>query len=302
MAEERLIDDDKDKKYRFRINENGEEELVIDEGAEEEQTPPATEAELELPQEAFPEEEDLMTEEQLAAKRELEEKERAERARRVEELLSSARADVSRGGYATALEYLERAEEIDEENGEIYALRMTAYTRSFTDYSLINKAAESAEGVASYTSRERKDEMLLKSKTALEDNIAQLRKTVAALDKENEEKKAERAVKFVKDRNVALAVLFAVLVALGAFVGCAAYFALIIYTVQTGLYLVLTIVFGALAFVAFIALAFAARRLNITARRVRLNNRNTSTELGRTMLLKQEELRSFLAVYNALKD
>ena len=29
MAEERLIDEDKDRKYRLRINEDGEEELVI---------------------------------------------------------------------------------------------------------------------------------------------------------------------------------------------------------------------------------------------------------------------------------
>ena len=36
MAEERIIDDDKDKKYRIRINEDGEEELeVIDLGMDE---------------------------------------------------------------------------------------------------------------------------------------------------------------------------------------------------------------------------------------------------------------------------
>ena len=35
MAEERLIDDDKDRKYKIRINEDGEEELVIDDRVEE---------------------------------------------------------------------------------------------------------------------------------------------------------------------------------------------------------------------------------------------------------------------------
>ena len=34
MAEERLIDADKDKKYRIKINADGEEELVVDEGVE----------------------------------------------------------------------------------------------------------------------------------------------------------------------------------------------------------------------------------------------------------------------------
>ena len=29
MAEERLIDDDKDRKYKIRVNEDGEEELII---------------------------------------------------------------------------------------------------------------------------------------------------------------------------------------------------------------------------------------------------------------------------------
>ena len=37
MAEERLIDDDKDRKYRIRKNENGEEELVIIDDVEEEE-------------------------------------------------------------------------------------------------------------------------------------------------------------------------------------------------------------------------------------------------------------------------
>ena len=37
MAEERFIDDDKDRKYRIRINEAGEEELEILENPEEEE-------------------------------------------------------------------------------------------------------------------------------------------------------------------------------------------------------------------------------------------------------------------------
>ena len=37
MAEERLIDADKDKKYKIRINENGEEELVVVDNSDEEE-------------------------------------------------------------------------------------------------------------------------------------------------------------------------------------------------------------------------------------------------------------------------
>ena len=38
MAEERLIDDDKDRKYKIRINEDGEEELVIDDTPDEDES------------------------------------------------------------------------------------------------------------------------------------------------------------------------------------------------------------------------------------------------------------------------
>ena len=69
MAEERLIDADKDKKYRIKINADGEEELVVDEGVE-----PVEEVVQEVLFEVEEisednEEEAVMTPEQLAAKR-----------------------------------------------------------------------------------------------------------------------------------------------------------------------------------------------------------------------------------------
>ena len=68
MAEERLIDDDKDKKYRIKINADGEEELVINEDAEE-QTENVEEVAFEAPeQEDNDEEAAVLTPEQYAAK------------------------------------------------------------------------------------------------------------------------------------------------------------------------------------------------------------------------------------------
>ena len=45
MAEERLIDEDKDKKYRIKINADGEEELVIEGGEQQ----PEEEAVFDVP-------------------------------------------------------------------------------------------------------------------------------------------------------------------------------------------------------------------------------------------------------------
>lgn len=303
MAEERLIDEDKDRKYKIKINADGEEELVI-EGGEPENKPedPVEEVMFEVAEvEEDDEEAAVMTPEQLAAKREQEEKERAERKRCAEELIKDAAHDCSLLKFATALEYLEQAEELDGENGDLYALRLTAYTRGFTDYSQITTAAEVAEDVAKYTSEEKKGEMLAKSSAALEENIATLRASVKALNKENEEKKAERAVKFKKDRNKAVIAFAAVFGALALFVALAGYFGSVMYTVSDGTYLILTCVFGGLSLVTLFALAFCARYLNITCRRVRLNMRNTSTQLGRDLLAEQAKLKSFIAVYSALK-
>ena len=50
MAEERLIDDDKDKKYKIRINEQGEEELVLDETRAESDAEESDEVGFEVPE------------------------------------------------------------------------------------------------------------------------------------------------------------------------------------------------------------------------------------------------------------
>lgn len=301
MAEERLIDADKDKKYRIKVNEDGEEELVVVESGEGEDAEATAEVLFEVAEAKDDEEEAVMTPEQLAAKREQEEKERKERQKQVDELLQKASADIALYRYATALELLEKAEEIDGKCGEIYALKLIAYTRGFTDYSQITPAAEGVDDIKEYTSAERKAELLIQAEPSFEQNIAELRERVKAMDKENEEKKAERAVKFKKDRNVSLIVFFSIFAVLAVFGGLTGYFASIIYTVSTGKFLILTCVFGALCFIALLALALAARRLNITCRRVRLNTRNTSTQLGRDLLKEQAKLKAFIAVYSALK-
>lgn len=300
MAEERLIDTDKDKKYRIRINENGEEELVVEEGAEDGEAA-IEEVMFAVPDEIGENDENGLTEEELEEKRRREEQERAERQKKVDELLAKAKSESLLYRYATALEYIEKAEELDGENGEAQALKLVAYTRNFTDYSQIVPAAEVAEKFKAYTSDERKAELLKTAQPAIDEEVAKLRATVSAMNKENEEKKAERAVRFNRDRNIATGVFCALFAVLAVCAGLAGYFATLIYTISTNDYLIATCVLGGAAFVALIAVAFAARYLNVTCRRVRLNKRNTSTQLGRDLLSEQAKLKALVAVYSALK-
>lgn len=302
MAEERLIDADKDKKYRIRKNENGEDELVVEEGeAAEESGQAYEEVMFAVPEEVDERDEEGLTPEQLEEKRKLEEQARAERQRQLEEYLKKAKSESLLYRYATALECLEKAEELDGENGEVQALKLVAYTRNFTDYSQIVPAAAFSEKLVQYSSDERKAELLKAAKPSLEDEIAKLRTTVSAMNKENEEKKAERAVRFKRDRNIAIGIFCVLAAVLITFIALAVYNSTLIYTVPTNKYLIRTGVFAGLALLDLFAVTFAARQLNITCRRVRLNKKNTTTQLGRDLLTEQAKLKAFIAVYSALK-
>lgn len=299
MAEERLIDADKDKKYRIKVNENGEEELVVVEG----ETPEADYQEVmfAVPEEIAEGDVSGLTPEQLEERRKREEEERAERQRQVEELLKKAKSESLLYRYVTALENVQKVEELDNENGEAQALKLVAYTRNFTDYSQIINAAAGVDKLVNYTSDERKAELLKTAQPSLESEISKLRTTVSAMNKENEEKKAERAVRFNRDRNIAIGVFCALAAVLIVFASLAGYYSTLIFTVPTDKYLTLTCVFAGLAFSELFAVAFAARQLNITCRRVRQNKKNTTTQLGRDLLAEQAKLKAFVAVYSALK-
>lgn len=302
MAEERLIDDDKDRKYRVVKNPDGEDELVIDDSKEPAAQAEEEEVSFDAPEEyAQNQEEEILTPEQLAALREREEKEKRERALKAEDLLRRASKDCAANKFATALEYLEKAEELDSGNGEIYALRLSAYTRNFTDYSQIAEASGSVNGLTEHTSAERKAELFAKSSVALEENIASLRSKVSAMNAENEAKKAERAVRFKRDMFISIAAALVAAGVLAVFIWQIFFNINLIYTVSTNKYVVLAGVFGGLSFIMLIGLAFALRWVNITCRRVVLNRRNTSTKLGRDLLAEQAKLKAFLAVYTALK-
>ena len=88
MAEERLIDDDKDKKYKIRKNAEGVDELYIDGEPEEELT-------FEIPEfETDDEEAAVMTPEQLAAREKMREDEERRRVEKIADLIQDRKSVV----------------------------------------------------------------------------------------------------------------------------------------------------------------------------------------------------------------
>ncbi|MGN0824610.1 MAG: hypothetical protein ACI4MB_06060 [Candidatus Coproplasma sp.] len=299
MAEERLIDTDKDKKYKIRKNADGEDELYIDDSAAEEQVEEVT---------FLVDEEELEeTEENSAASFAYDEenernfKEKKQNALKAAELVESARKECEKGWYASAVESLEKAIELDGENGEIYALEIVAYTRNFTDYSRIKDAKEYAGELKKYTDKQTKKELFEKSSESMLSNINALSRKVAALSEENEKQKEIRAKKFIADRNKAITFICVSLSFFAVFFGLSTYFFLNIHSIQTNTNLILAIVFTSLEFIALVFTAFILRQLLTACRRVRLNKKNTATKLGREMLANQADLDAFNAIYNALK-
>lgn len=294
MAEERLIDDDKDKKYRFRINEKGEEELIIDDGANEDA--PAEEAEISFDEAASEyqfSDDGTEGEEITAAQRE-----------KLSALLDSARADVDEGRYSTALESIETARAILPEDGELCALRLEAYTCRFTEYPdrILPDAADAARDVKKYSSAQAKKDMFSRAGGKLRAMIAQLKEQAQEVSAVNEQKKAERAEIFLADRKKALVRFICAAVPFVAFLVLACVFSTMLFADMTGRFIVLTAVFGGLAFISFIILAFMSRFLNIAARRVRLNRDNSRTEIGRKYLAISGRLDALQEIYDCLSE
>ncbi|MGN1060795.1 MAG: hypothetical protein ACI4QN_03595 [Candidatus Coproplasma sp.] len=297
MAEERLIDTDKDKKYRIRKNADGEDELFIDDSEDEEQVEEVTF----MVEEEEPEEGEEGTAERPDNADEAESEIKRKKAEEAETLIKSARRDCKNGKFATAVDYLEKAIELDPENGEIYALELIAYTRNFTDYSRIGDAKEYIEELKKYTSAQTKGELFEKSSDGLQENINKLSRRVAELSEENKKQKAIRAKKFIADRNRAIVLTCVALGVFAVFFGLSTYFFLNIHSIQTNTNFILAIVFTALEVIALVFTAVILRQLLTACRRVRLNKKNTATKLGRELLARKAELDAFTAIYEALK-
>ena len=300
MAEERLIDDDKDRKYKIRINEKGEEELVITPEADEE-VPEALG--LVIPEfDGDDEEAAVMTPEQLAARQKAQEEETARKAARVEELLARGRELLDSGEFEGATFQFSKAQEIDGENGEVLSLKLKALSRNFTDYTQLDDCADTADEVNKFCSDEQKKELLSLSEP-LKIKLESVREETKKLNEENEEKKSERREAFTAKRKKSMLALAATAVPFLIFLIVAISIAsTIMFASEDGTYLIMTIVFGVVALIFFVASLFTAHKFWESSRNVKLNESNSSTKLGREYEAKKNEFDKLTRIYGAFNE
>ena len=287
MAEERLIDDDKDRKYKIRKNADGEDELYIDlDGGEEE----AHESiEFEVPEfDTDDEEAAVLTPEQFAERERLKREEEARANAKVEDLLSHARSLIDEQSYEGALYCITEAEELMENDGRVAAVKLLAVTENLRSFSG-EEVASAVEGVENNCNTEQKKELAQRLEM-LKGQADALSKEVDALQSVNEEKKAERRAVFLKKRKNSLIFFTATAVPFLVFLILGIYFSTVMHAVKDGRNIVLTFVFFGIAGALFVAFLFAAHMLWDSAKKVSLNEKNSSTKTGREYESKQEQL------------
>lgn len=293
MAEERLIDEDKDRKYRIRLNENGDEEMVAIDDTD-------VDAEPDIPfYEIVSDEENdgLTVDEVLARKRQRQEDMRA----RAEALKDEGREKLAMGDYEGALTALEEASRNTEYDGELYFMLLKARTRDMTEFSSLSECAEASEGVREYSTPEQKGE--LREKTAkLEEYIAEVEKKREALSKENESGKAERRTLFVGKFRRATVIFAIAAVLFAALAVTAIVCASMLYADKEGLFIILTAVFGGGAAVALIVTAFTLHSFLNARRKVKLNESDSSTAVGRRFLECDGEYSYLRKIYSDIND
>ena len=297
MAEERLIDEDKDRKYKIRKNADGEDELYIDlaDGEEEEKES----IEFEVPEfETDDEEAAVLTPEQFAEREKLKREEEAKKNAKVEELLSHARQLIEEQSYEGALYCISEAEELTENDGRVAAVKLLALTENLRIFSG-EEVASAVEGFENNCGSEQKAG-LSERLEGLNGQAAALKKEVDGLYSVNEEKKAERRTVFLKKRKTALVFFTATAVPLLVFLILGIYFATIMHAVKDGRNIIFTFVFFGIAGALLIVLLFAVHMLWDSVKKVSLNEKNSSTKLGREYeeeLKKSKDLKNILSAF-----
>jgi len=299
MAEERLIDDDKDRKYKIRKNADGEDELYIDDSAEEDE-------EVIIPVFEVPEEEEddedaaAMTPEEYAERERLRREENEARMQKANALISSAEQKLQSSEFEAATYDASRAEEYVK-SGEVYCLKLKALSHNFTDFTEVQGCAEAAEGVNEYADDGQRAQ-LKELAGGLVERIDKLSAEVEELSSENEQGKAERRLVFGAARKRALVYLlcaglpFAVLAVLTIVFACN------MFAAENGAFLIATIVCGAFAAIALVFTLVLLRKFITANRRFNYNESNLSTKLGREYAGKQKELELLNKIYSAIKQ
>ena len=290
MAEERLIDDDKDRKYKIRINENGEEELVIIDDEDEEEELPAYDV--------VTDEEEGLSEEELLKKAE----ERRQAARqKAETLKASAREKMEEGDFESAQYSLSQAAELIGEDGELYYLQLKAYSRGMTNFLELQKCVAAAEGVGKYSDGEQKKDLSSLS-GPLKERIAQFEEKSKSLSEENERGKEERRETFAVAKKRALIVFCCALVPFIALFVLAIVFSSMMASDLSEIYVLLTIVFSVAAVISLFIAVLTFYRYWTANRKVKLNEMDTATKIGRELISCNEELENLKSIYSSFEN
>lgn len=276
MAEERLIDDDKDRKYRIRKNADGEDELYVDVGGDEEEE----QVEFEVPEfETDDEEAAVLTPEQFAERERLRREDEARRRAQADSHIEKARRLIEEQSYGGAIYEISAAEELLPDDGGIAVVKLIALTENMRTFE--GEETETAVGaVEKYATKEQTEELKEFAPELKELSLA-LGERAQTLGEENEDKKRERRQVFVKSKKNSLIFFASVAVPFLVFLILGIYFASVMHAVKDGRNIIYTIVFFAIAGVLFIAFLFAAHRLWDSAKKVSLNEKNSSSKLGR---------------------
>lgn len=276
----------KNKKYVIRKNADGEEELVYVADAEEDLTAEAEEEDKGGVAEAENKAE--------AAEERVEKKPVAERKiKAVEDGLAAAAEYLQAGDFENAEKAVTAALNADPQCGEGYVLKMRVLTKDFTDFTRGEECLKTAQYVINFCTHEQRAE-LKELAAPLKELTERQEEHAAALHVEVEQKKAERRELFVQKRKKWTLAFGLTLL---PFVVClifAVAFGSVMYARKDGLNIIITIVFAALAALFFIATAFTAHKMWDAMKKVSLNEKNSSTALGR----EYEELKSQISQLN----
>ena len=280
MAEERLIDDDKDRKYKIRINEKGEEELYIDETPEEEE--PEETLGFEVPDfDGDDEEAAVMTPEQLAARDKAREEAEQKRLKNITARAAHAQKLIWENKFQDALYVLDEAERFGHD-GKICALKVIALTQNYTDYSRAEDGITAAEGVENYAEDEVKGKFA-PDKKAIKAQCAELKTRVESLKTDYEKQRGEREERYLKKRKISLIAFAITAVPMLVFAVLAAYFGSIMHAQMDHSNMIMCFVFIGVTALFFIATLFTAHRLWDSAKLLKMNKSTSSTKLGREL-------------------
>lgn len=299
MAEERLIDDDKDRRYKIRKNADGEDELYIDtEPDEEEETEQAIFEVTES--DSDDEEAAVLTPEQLAERERARIEAEEKRAADLEAHIIRAQKLADEGKFEDALYVLDEAAALERGNGRVCALKLVALTCGFRDFSRTYEIAEAAETVKSLADESVKAELKAMAGD-LDSEIAAAREKAEKLEAGNEAAKSARrekyAAKYVKSAIWfgATAAPLLVLAALTAFFGS------VMHSQLNNTFMTLFYVFLGLTAAAFVLTVITARNFWASANLRKRNEKNSSTKLGRETDAATAELKLLTKISEAIR-